>query len=110
MKKLIRALLLASAFTSINGVAGTGDEPLGNIEDTQIIINRGAGNNGELGYLLALPCSSCESRRFSFDSSTQFYLEGLPVSERDLGGKVDWRGRITFSVKQPTLAVEVFLQ
>ncbi|WP_125887177.1 hypothetical protein [Pseudomonas luteola] len=108
--KRISLLLWMPFFLALINWANADDSDLGYIEDAQIILNRMPLQNGTLGFLLATPCIKCQVRRFSFDSKTLFYLKGEPVSEREFGGRIDWRGMIMFSPKTPSVAHTVFLQ
>ncbi|WP_286788376.1 MULTISPECIES: hypothetical protein [unclassified Pseudomonas] len=109
MKRII-ILLAMPFFLALINWANADDSDLGYIEDAQIILNRMPIQNGTQGYLLATPCMKCQVKKFSFDSKTLFYVKGEPVSEKELGGRIDWRGMIMFSPKTPSVAHTVFLQ
>lgn len=109
MKRLLTLVFYFCALIFHGAAYAEGDENSAHIEDTQMIINATPGTSGTSGVILALPCPECQSRRFSFDRNTKFYLNGAAIELKAVGQKIDWRGMISFSPRDPNHAIEVFL-
>lgn len=109
MKRLLILVFHFYAFIFLGAAYAEGEESNAHLEDTQMIINATPGTSGTSGVILALPCPECQSRRFSFDRNTKFYLNGTSIQLKETGQKIDWRGMISFSPSHPEYALEVFL-
>lgn len=109
MKRLLILVFHFCTFIFLGAAYAEGEGNNAHLEDTQMIINVTPGTSGTSGVILALPCPECQSRRFSFDRNTRFYLNGAAIELKTVGQKIDWRGMINFSPRDPDHALEVFL-
>lgn len=82
------------------------------IEHADIILNleKSASTGSAYGYLLAKPCSDCQSLRIEVNENTEFFLNGKATNPTALDLKIDWQGMIFFTSDKPAIATRLMLQ